>query len=211
MALSTELTHAWVHGLAAARQCPVPVEVPWGLRVDVGRRRESVRHVLLHPDEASLRAAGDAADRPFARVKGFVDPELGLQWLGPEWESSADELMMTAALSRQEPVQLPAGYEASAETADGVTRVQVRTAAGEVAAGGFMAVRGHIAVVDRVETDTAHQRRGLGSAVMRLLSSTAAEAGAETAILGATEEGRALYESLGWELHGLLAGFVRRT
>ncbi|MER7753875.1 GNAT family N-acetyltransferase [Kitasatospora sp. NPDC097643] len=210
MALSSELTQAWVYGLAAARRSPVPVEVPWGLRVDVGRGRETVRHVLLRTDEESVRAAGAAADRPFARIKGFVDPEQALNWLGPGWESAADELMMTTAL-RREDCTLPDGYRAETEATGGAVRVQVRTAEGEVAAAGFTAVHGALAVVDRVETDTAHQRRGLGTAVMRLLATAAVEAGAQTAVLGATEEGRALYAALGWEFRGLLAGFVRRT
>ncbi|MEV7025084.1 GNAT family N-acetyltransferase [Kitasatospora sp. NPDC093558] len=210
MAPNTELTHAWVHGLAAARRCPAPVEVPWGLRVDVGRGKESVRHVLLRTDEESVRAAGAAADRPFARIKGFVDPGPTLGRLGPAWESSADELMMTTVL-RREPVRLPAGYTADVERGDGVAHARILTPAGEFAAGGHTGVCGALAVFDRIETDEAHRRRGLGSAVMRLLTDAALDAGAETAALGATEEGRALYASLGWELRGLLAGFVRRA
>lgn len=210
MALSTELTHAWVHGLALARRCPAPVEVPWGLRVDVGRGKESVRHVLLRTDGASVRAAGAAADRPFARVKGFVEPEAALGLLGPAWERNADELMMTTVLRREE-IRLPAGYTAEVERGDGVAHARILTVAGEFAAGGHTGVCGALAVFDRIETDVAHRRRGLGGAVMRLLTDAALDAGARTAALGATEEGRALYASLGWELRGLMAGFVRHT
>ncbi|MEU8514411.1 GNAT family N-acetyltransferase [Kitasatospora sp. NPDC048722] len=210
MALDTELTHAWVHGLAAARRCPTPVEVPWGLRVDVGRGRESVRHVLLRTDGRNVRAAAAAADRPYARIKGFVEPEAALGLLGPAWERNADELMMTTVLRREE-VRLPAGYSAEVERGDGVAHARLLTPDGEFAAGGHTGVHGALAVFDRIETDGAHRRRGLGSAVMRLLTDAALDAGAETAALGATEEGRALYASLGWELRGLMAGFVRRT
>ncbi|MEE1782535.1 GNAT family N-acetyltransferase [Streptomyces sp. SP17BM10] len=210
MAPDAELTHAWVHGLALARRCPAPVEVPWGLRVDVGRGKESVRHVLLHTDGASVRAAAAAADRPFARIKGFVDPETTLGLLGAAWERDADELMMTTVLRREE-VRLPAGYTAEVERGDGVAHARLLTPDGRFAAGGHTGTHGALAVFDRIETDGAHRRRGLGSAVMRLLSDAALDAGAQTAALGATEEGRALYSSLGWDLRGLMAGFVRRT
>jgi predicted GNAT family acetyltransferase len=61
-------------------------------------------------------------------------------------------------------------------------------------------VRGRAAVIDVVETDPAHRRRGLGSVVMAELSRAAADRGAVRAVLVATEAGRALYEKLGWRV-----------
>lgn len=68
---------------------------------------------------------------------------------------------------------------------------------GSWAARGQIALPGATAVADQIETSPAHRRRGLGRFVMRTLAHVAAEQGAETGILGATPEGRALYESLG--------------
>ena len=65
-------------------------------------------------------------------------------------------------------------------------------------------------MVDQVSTEPAHQRRGLGTVVMRALANAALEAGSSTGILGATNQGRALYETLGWKVHAPLAGFVYR-
>jgi ribosomal protein S18 acetylase RimI-like enzyme len=89
--------------------------------------------------------------------------------------------------------------------------VRVCSADGAVAARGQIAVTGSSAVVDQVETDPAHQRRGLGSLVMRTLANDAVARGASTGVLGASSEGRALYEALGWQVHAPLAGFVYRA
>ena len=59
-----------------------------------------------------------------------------------------------------------------------------------------------------IETEPEHQRRGLGSAVMATLANTATDLGATTGILGATVQGRALYEALGWQVVEPLSGFV---
>ncbi|WP_127356693.1 GNAT family N-acetyltransferase [Actinacidiphila soli] len=64
------------------------------------------------------------------------------------------------------------------------------------------------AVFDQIETSPAHRRKGLGSLVMRALANAAYDAGATTGVLGATVEGRALQESLGWRTDAPLTGLL---
>ncbi|MDC7340105.1 GNAT family N-acetyltransferase [Streptomyces lydicus] len=64
--------------------------------------------------------------------------------------------------------------------------------------------------MDRVRTDEAHRRRGLGDFVMRTLVDSAVADGAVLGVLGATAAGRALYETLGWKKHATLAECVYR-
>ncbi len=47
-------------------------------------------------------------------------------------------------------------------------------------------------------TDPKHQRRGLGSTLMRALSNHALGLGMSGGLLVGSDEGRALYEHLGW-------------
>ncbi|TQF02651.1 GNAT family N-acetyltransferase [Kitasatospora acidiphila] len=112
---------------------------------------------------------------------------------------------MTTALTEPTP-RVPDGYAVGAEEADGIIHVRVRTTEGDVAAAGYATVTDGVAVMDRVATYPEHQRRGLGTLVMDTLAATAVERGAHTAVLGATDEGRALYESLGWTLLAPLGG-----
>jgi GNAT superfamily N-acetyltransferase len=67
-----------------------------------------------------------------------------------------------------------------------------------VAARGSIAVVGDDAIADRIETDAAHRRRGLGRAMMSALAEAAVSQGARTGLLIASEEGQRLYSSLGW-------------
>ena len=79
--------------------------------------------------------------------------------------------------------------------------VHVHADDGSVAASGHLALDERFAIYDRIVTDPAHQRRGLGRAVMHALQALARAHGRHANVLVATAEGRALYESLGWRLH----------
>ena len=54
------------------------------------------------------------------------------------------------------------------------------------------------AIADRIETMTAHRRRGLASALMGSLAEAARAQGATTGLLIASPAGQHLYASLGW-------------
>jgi len=95
-------------------------------------------------------------------------------------------------------------------TIGAVAHVRVLDAAGGRAAQGQMALLGEAVVVDRVRTQEAHRRRGLGAFVMRTLADHALEQGAVLGVLGATDAGRALYETLGWKKHATMAECVYR-
>ncbi|XUL91699.1 GNAT family N-acetyltransferase [Streptomyces galilaeus] len=105
--------------------------------------------------------------------------------------------------------EVPAGYRLRTWSRAGVTRALVRTEDGAFAARGQIAVTGSTAVVDQVETGPAHRRRGLGRLVMAVLADAAAGQGAVVGVLGATPEGRALYERVGWCVLAPLTSVVR--
>jgi predicted GNAT family acetyltransferase len=77
--------------------------------------------------------------------------------------------------------------------------VDVRHESDEQAASGQLAVTDGDAVFDRIETASAHRRRGLGSVVMGTLVGQAVARGARHGVLVASVAGQALYASLGWE------------
>jgi ribosomal protein S18 acetylase RimI-like enzyme len=210
----TRLARQWVLGWAVSRGTAPPVEQAEGFRVDVGLPHHVARYVLLDADEAALepavRRVAGSVTVPNTWLKAFVAPELVASWLPPGWTAGPPTFLMATGLRPSE-VRAPDGYALATESSAGVTFVRVLSADGAVAARGQIAVTGESAVVDQVETDPAHQRRGLGSLVMRTLANDAVAQGASTGVLGASAEGRALYEALGWRMHAPLAGFVYRA
>lgn len=199
-----------MRGWAVSRGTPPPVDQPWGYRIDVGLGRHVFRHVLPEPDEASVRKLCETVEQPYAWLKVLAEPEEVAGWITPEWTVPDDPgFMMYTSLRPGPAPDLPAGYGLHTETHEGVHLVRVLAADGSLAARGQVAPTGRTAVFDQIETYEDHQRRGLGSAVMRLLHNAAAGAGATTGVLAATVQGRALYTALGWRQQGPLTGVVR--
>jgi GNAT superfamily N-acetyltransferase len=147
---------------------------------------------------------------PAVWIKVFEEPEVVEPWLSSEWTRDDPGWLMAVDFVT-ELVAQPEGYVVEAEHAEGVIRVKIRAADGSVAAKGQAGLHGVTAVVDQVSTEPAHQRRGLGSVVMRTLANEALESGADRGILGATVQGRALYETLGWKTHAPLTGYIYRA
>ncbi|MFE6847325.1 GNAT family N-acetyltransferase [Streptomyces sp. NPDC057686] len=185
----------------------------WGFTIDVGLPGHVVRHVLHSADEATVHKVTEHATAPGIWLKAFVPPETLEPWLAPGWHlAGGTGYLMSASLPTghtRAQTETPDGYRLSTWTRAGVTRALVRTADGAFAARGQIAVTGLGAVVDQVETDPAHQRRGLGRLVMRRLTAAAAGQGATAGVLGATPEGRALYEAMGWRALAPLTGAMR--
>ena len=208
--MSRELAAGWVDGWVVSRGTPPPRPTPWGLWVAVGTPTQHGRYVMLEPREPIVRDLATRASVPALWMKTFAEPEMLRPWLTPDWTEDAPGWLMAVDLSAER-VSVPAGYSVGIVARDGVVRVTVSAADGTVAAKGQVGIAGNVAVADQITTEPAHQRRGLGSVVMRTLANEALEAGSSTGILGATIQGRALYETLGWKTYAPLTGFIHRA
>ncbi|MFI2190015.1 GNAT family N-acetyltransferase [Streptomyces sioyaensis] len=174
-----------------------------------GNADEVGRHVLPEAEELLVRGAAASVSAPRTWMKMPAEPEEIESWLPQGWAWEESGHLMAVDLMATDPVA-PEGYTTTVETIGAVTYARVLDAAGEQAAQGQMASLGEAVVVDRVVTEEAHRRRGLGNFVMRTLADRALETGAVLGVLGATDAGRALYETLGWKKHTTLAECVYR-
>lgn len=177
--------------------------------MDVGAPHQYARYVMLESREPIVRDLVSRVRIPATWIKVFDEPEVVRPWLSPEWTGHEQHWLMAVDLTAER-VASPDGYRADVERAGGVIRVRVRADDGSVAARGQVGLKDGAAVVDQVSTEPAHQRRGLGTVVLRTLANEALEAGAQVGILGATLDGRALYEALGWKVHTPLTSLVYR-
>ncbi|ROR90097.1 GNAT family N-acetyltransferase [Nocardioides aurantiacus] len=209
---------AWVAGWARSRDLPSAEEVAAGvLRTPVGAPGRDVELLVLDADrhprrtDVAAQASWDERD-PWVTVPtadpGRVADRLAEHGLAtatvPEW-------LMTRSLAPSPRTPLPPGYAATTRR-PGPHRVEVEVDApdGSPAAWGQVGLDGAVAVPDRIATSGAHRRRGLGSAVMTLLGDAALGSGADRGVLVASDEGRRLYLTLGWEVVGAVVVARRR-
>jgi len=79
---------------------------------------------------------------------------------------------------------------------------------GEQASIGRVSLTDDVAVYDRIVTEVKHQRKGLASFLLKELEKIALSKGFFNNLLVATEEGRLLYETLGWKVYCLHSSIV---
>lgn len=193
MITAMDILGAWARGWAVSRAVPEPVAEPDGFRVDVGLPGHRVRYLLRSPSAVATRARTAAEPGTWLKTCGTRDAVLA--GLTPEWQAGNTEYLMTfdGAIPSAE---VPAPYEVAVSGAEPLWSVSV-TSGGEPAARGWVAVADGVAVFDRIVTEPAHRRRGLGRVVMHRLGGAA---GARRSALLASEAGRGLYTALGWRV-----------
>jgi len=195
---------AWSRGWAITREVPPPVPYADGLRIEVGLPRQARRYVFPHASQA-LHELGETVAQPWVFLKACATSDELRALLPARWEMQDEHYLMTCGDDDFAGGGAVApGYALHVEDGAALTRrahVEVLAEDGSLAASGHVALDERFAIYDRIVTDPAHQRRGLGRAVMHALQALARAHGRHANVLVATTEGRALYESLGWRLH----------
>jgi GNAT superfamily N-acetyltransferase len=201
------LLHTWLQGWAAARALAPPTPQADGLRVEVGWPDQARRFVFPRMS-AAFRALGETIEEPLVFLKTCATIEAMRAALPPRWTIQAQRWFMTHDASPLPPAPLPAGFALVLDVGGAATIARVVAPDGEIAANGGVVLVGGAAIFDRIGTDAAHRRRGLGRAVMGALHAHAHERGATQGLLAATAEGRALYATFGWKVRAPYASAV---
>lgn len=211
MLASNEPALRWARGWAVSRGTAEPVEVPEGLRIDVGRPGHRVRYVIPRYDEPAVRALVarlERSDEPGVWLKVCVEPAVLSGLLGDRWQVQPAEYLMSAGLTASQQPDATGPYKVEVVVSGDIIDTFVTTEDGQRAARGRAGLTGDVAVIDQVETEPEHRRRGLGRLVMQSLADTAVQRSATTGLLVATEDGRGLYTSLGWSLESAVTAAV---
>lgn len=204
-----EYVDAWVAGWVHSRGVGPPARDRGAWYVRTGTSKESQRWVLPSPTPQGLADVLELAALERSCVKLPGDPAHWLPRFGPGWEPDTAGWLLTSPTARAIERSLPSGYSVEQTVTDQLLVVQVVAPDSTVAASGRAGLAGTWSVPDQIVTEPAHQRRGLGSVVMGRLGVLARDAGATHAVLGATDEGKALYERLGWRcLDGLVGAYL---
>lgn len=194
--VAQEFLAGWLAARSIARGLPLPVPDHGGLRVDTGSEDEVRRYVFAGPSpEIRELALSITVPRVFIKMCGHGEQLLDL--VPPGWELQPGGYLMTHGGSRDAQPDLPAEYRLELVTENHTSVARIFAADGDLAASGYAAEYGGVFIFDRIITEDAHQRRGLGRAVMAALGSTQCSDAARR-LLVATDAGRALYSTLGW-------------
>ena len=191
------LLQTWLAGWASTRGCAPPVVDGSGWRVQVGLPDQVRRHVFAS-DNDTLRAHGESITEPWIWLKACMHPEALRAIMPPRWRVRTEPSYFMRFEGALPSGRLPVGYEVREHQENGVHFVDLHAGDGTPAARGRIAMVEDSAIFDRIRTDDAHRRRGLGRAVMAALHAYAHSRGATRGLLAATRDGHALYTALGW-------------
>ncbi|MFI5933383.1 GNAT family N-acetyltransferase [Actinoplanes sp. NPDC051494] len=185
----------WAHGWAVSRHTVAPTPRAGGWYIPTGVPGESARY-LLHDGADVVRVTGLPTE-PHTWIK--VSAPADRVPMAAGWQAREPAHLMHRLIKETGQVTLPDGYTAAVrDDGNDVVQVTVRAADGGAAAWARAGIAGDVVVFDQVGTEPAHQRQGLGRAAMTLLSNRLTGLGEFRAVLVATDDGRALYEKLGW-------------
>lgn len=198
-----DVVQTWVKGWTMTRQVPPPVFENGAYRIEVGLS-DQIRHVFPACSQ-HVRQHAETINEPFVFLKVCAPPEFVRPHLPPRWRVDTLGYMMLLSGTMHDGTEaLPDGYSfSSRELGTAGTLLNILDADGEVAATGRIAFPGDLAIYDRIRTHENHRRKGLGRTIMKKLEALSEERGLRRAVLVATPDGRALYETLGWRLHSL--------
>ncbi|SDU72268.1 GNAT family N-acetyltransferase [Jiangella alkaliphila] len=207
-----ELLVRWQAGWATARdyRSGVDGEV---VTVDIGLPDRMTETIVLSTDPELYELVAERVAEPghwlTAPTADRARTEVAAAGAGftpvpPEW-------LMSRPLDDHPRHEPPDGYETWLSGREPMIVAEVVTTGGPdartLAAKGHLALSGEgaDAVADRIFTVPEHRRRGLGSVVMGALTTAARERGARHGLLVASQDGRRLYERLGWRVEAQMA------
>ena len=193
--LDPRALNAWLSARSIARGLPAPVADYGGYRVDTNVDAE-VRRWVFPQMCAGLIGLAHSINEPrhFLKLCGEADELRSV--LPHSWALHAPSYSMQAS-GKQIERPVAAGYTIETGRNGQVVEVQVRSSNGELAASGYAAETQDAFIYDRILTSPDHRRKGLGNAVMAALHRVKQHQDTRE-LLVATEDGRALYATMGW-------------
>ncbi len=197
MSVDPFILRAWASGRSIARGLAPPRSEYGGLRIDTNSDAE-VRRWVFPKLGAGIGELARSINEPryFLKLCGEADDLRSV--LPSVWSLHPASYFMRASRAHVER-PLAAGYRIEIRRVGPVVEVRVFSEADMLAASGYGVVTEDAFVYDRIVTGEEHRRQGLGHVVMAALQRQKVSSSVPE-LLVATEQGRALYASLGWQV-----------
>ena len=207
--VSIEVLEKWLKGWSLSRELPLPAGYSTGFKVDVGAEKQKARYVFPEPDENFLQLA-EFINESWVFLKVCASFDDFKHKIPEKWEVQPQGYMMSCFHRMNFPIHigLPDGYQMKSESYNSTFVIKIIAGNGEQAAIGRVVIVDDIAVYDRILTEKDHQRKGLATFLMKELEKIALSKEISRNFLVATEQGKFLYESLGWEVYSIYTSIV---
>ena len=202
------LVENWVTAWSLSRELPAPVNFKSGFKVDVGDEHQKSRYVFPTLNDELIRLS-ESIDEPwiFLKVCASTDDLKGK--ISKKWTIQPQGFMMTCFRPMlSQGLVLQDGYKFEFEHNQSTFVLKIVAQNGELASTGRIVLFNDLAVYDRISTEVNHRRKGLARILMKELEKIALSKGISKNLLVATQEGKLLYESLGWEVYSLYTSIV---
>lgn len=206
--ISSDIIENWLKAWSMSRELPLPVKFKSGLKVDVGFEKQKTRYVFTELNDDFIQLSKDI-NEPWVFLKVCAPPSEVKRHVLKKWIVQPQGYMMSCF----HPMTIPDfclhnDYKLEITNYNSTYVIKVVTQKGEVASIGRLILVDELAVYDRILTDDNHKRKGLATFLMKELEKIALSKGISKNFLVATEEGKSLYESLGWKLYCLYTSIV---
>lgn len=193
-----DILNAWLSARSIARSLPSPVPEYGGFRVDTKSDAEVARWVFPKAGSGLEELARTIKEpRHFLKLCGATDQLRAVLPMG--WKLHAPGYFMQATHQISRARRLADEYKIETKQAGVVIEARILSRTGTLAASGYAVEACGVFVYDRIVTELEHRRMGLGHVLMRTLHEARQHSSAPE-LLVATEDGRALYSTLGWEM-----------
>lgn len=206
--ISDDIVEKWLKAWSLSRELPPPLRYKSGFMVNVGEEKQKIRYVFPELNDDFFQLS-KAIEEPWIFLKVCVSPdELGYN-LPQRWEIQPQGYMMPCFhLMNDLPLGLPINYKFELSNYNSTIVARVKSLTDELASEGRLIMVDDLAVYDRIFTNQNHRRKGLAAFLIKELEKIALTKGIFKNFLVATEEGKMLYESLGWEVNSFYTSVV---
>ncbi len=206
--VSVKIVEKWLKGWCLSREVPFPVPYTSGFQVMVGDEKQKERYVFPELNDDFFRLA-HSINEPWIHLKVSISHEEFISKIPERWKLQPQGYMMTCFHPMNFPeISLAAGYQLEFSEYNTTFVVRITAENGEQASIGRVSLTNDMAVYDRIITEKNHQRKGLATFLLKELEKIVLSRGVTNNLLVATEEGKLLYETLGWKLYCLHTSIV---
>ena len=206
--VSKDIIEKWLKGWSLSRDLPLPFQYKSGFKVDVNDEKQKARYVFTELNDDFFQLA-NSIEEPWVFLKVCASFDDFKDKVSEKWKEQPQGYMMSCVSPMNfSNAILHDAYSLELEEYNSTFVVKIVTKDNELASIGRVVIVDDLAVYDRISTEINHKRKGLATFLMKELEKIALSKGVSNNFLVATEQGKSLYGSLGWELYCLYTSVV---